>query len=131
MGINHSRSAFRVYVENEENLEIELYIDQQPLNNVRIINLSTEGLKLSFDEADTTTIEKHRLFEDCIIRLPNGEDIDCRIQLSNLYRIRTPHPHTLGGGKLTINNAQQRVKLQQYIAAIQRKQRRRETRDHY
>lgn len=129
VGLNHSRSAFRVYVENEPSLEIELYIEDQALDNVRIINLSSEGLKLSFDEADTAILEKNRLFENSIIRLPTDEDIDCTIQLSNLYRIRTPHPHTLGGGKLTVSNAQQRVKLQQYIAAVQRKQRRRETRD--
>ncbi len=128
VGRNQSRSAYRVYVESEQELEIELYSDNEPLYDVRIINISAEGIKLSFAEALRDQLHDNQEFPACIIRLPTGFDIDCDIQLRNLYSIRTPLPHLLGGGKLTIENPQQRVKLQQYLAAVQRQQRRRETR---
>lgn len=129
IGANQSRASFRVYVENETDLEIELYFDNEPLNNVRIINLSSDGIKLSFNKDVERALNGKRLLDDCIIRLPNDADIDCIIELTSLYSIRTPYPHFLGGGKLTINEPQYKIKLQQYLALIQRKQRRREARE--
>lgn len=128
VGRNHSRGAFRVYVEGDDGLTLEIDYQGQVLPDVRIINLSADGLKLSFAEEMSTELENISALNNCIIRLPNGVDIDCDIQLRNIYRIRTPHPHTLAGGKLIIEQAQHRVKLQQYLASVQRVQRRRETR---
>lgn len=128
VGRNQSRSAYRVYVESEQDLEIELYSDNEPLQDVRIINISSEGIKLSFAEELKDQLQDNQEFMACIIRLPTGVDIDCDIHLRNLYSIRTPLPHILGGGKLTIESPQQRVKLQQYLASVQRQQRRREAR---
>ena len=128
IGANHSRNAYRIYVESEQELDIEIYAHSETLQNVRIINLSAEGIKLSFDQNDEELLKEQHEFTDCIIRLPTGFDVDCNLDLRNTYSIRTPTPHILAGGKLTINNPQQRVKLQQYLASVQRQQRRREAR---
>lgn len=128
VGRNHSRGAYRVYVESEQDLTIELYHDHQPLQQVHIINLSAEGIKLSFADELKELLDGQQQFSQSIIRLPTGFDVDCDIHLLNLYSIRTPMPHILGGGKIVIENPQQRVKLQQYLASVQRKKRRREMR---
>lgn len=127
IGRNHGRNAFRIYVENEQDIAIEIYCNQDPLHGVHIINLSSEGIKLSFDNEYESLLKHQSLFTDCIIRLPNDIDIDCNIELRNSYNIRKPVPHIISGGKLIINNPQHRTKLQQYIASIQRKQLRRDT----
>jgi c-di-GMP-binding flagellar brake protein YcgR len=124
IGQNLNRSAFRIYVENEQDLDIEMYHEGVPLPFVRIINISAEGIKLSFTNESEKLLEKNHIFSDCLIRLPNDIDIDCDIDLRSVYSIHTPRPHILGGGKLIIKNPQQLVKLQQYLASIQRRQRR-------
>jgi len=129
IGANHNREAFRIYVESEVGLHIEVTHNGEPLRDVRIINLSIDGLKLSFNKEARERLDALQKLDDCLIRLPNDTDIDCSIELKSLYDIRTPYPHLLGGGKLVIENAQQRVKLQQFLAATQRKQRRRESRE--
>jgi c-di-GMP-binding flagellar brake protein YcgR len=126
VGINHSRSAYRVYVENERALRLAITLEGEPLQNVRIINLSTQGLKFSFAKEMADQLQQKRQLSDCVIHLPEGYAIDCDIELINIYRIHTPEPHTLGAGMLIIKQPQHRVKLQQYLAGIQRKQRRRE-----
>lgn len=123
IGRNLNRSAFRVYVENEQ-LDIEMIYEGEPLPFVRIINLSAEGIKLGFSNESEKKLDKQHIFKDCLIRLPNGFDIDCHIDLRSVYSIHTPKPHILGGGKLTIDNPQHLVKLQQYLAELQRRQRR-------
>ena len=132
VGQRQNRGVFRVYVDNESGLDATLVYKNTPLRNVRIINLSVEGLKLSFDDdiinESTDKDTSDQLLHNCILQLPTGDDIDCDIELRKLYRIHAPQPHTLSGGKLTISNPQHRVKLQQYLAAVQRKQRRREMR---
>jgi c-di-GMP-binding flagellar brake protein YcgR len=128
IGRNHSRQAYRVFVNNEEGLSIDIVYNESTLNDVKVINLSSEGIKLSFADDLTDQLEQDRIFEDCLIKLPSGFDIDCDIELRNVYKIRTPHPHTLAGGLLIVKQPQQRVKLEQYLAAVQRQQRRRESR---
>lgn len=128
VGNNLSRSAYRVYVDNEQELALEMYLEDKPLADVRVINLSSEGLKISFAEDVEGQFAANQRFPNSIIRLPDEVDIDCDIELLNIYKIRTPHPHSLAGGKLTIHSPQQLNKLQQYLAAVQRKKRRLETR---
>lgn len=128
VGKNHSRSSYRVYVESEPDLNLEMYLEGKALSDVRVINLSSEGLKVSFADDVAGQFSTNQAFTDCIIRLPDEVDIDCDIELRNIYKIRTPHPHSLAGGKLTIHSPQQLNKLQQYLAAVQRKKRRLETR---
>ncbi len=128
VGLNHGRGAYRVYVEPENGLDIDIDLRGESLIDVRVINLSAEGVKLSFANDISDQLGDNITLKNCLMRLPGGEDIDCDITLRNIYRMRSPHTHTLGGGQLVINNPQQRIKLQQYLAAVQRKQRRRETR---
>lgn len=132
IGSTIRRRAFRVYVEREANLAIDL----GPLDSgtgastldAHIVNLSADGIKLSLRGNVAKQLEKNRTIENCLIRLPNGIDIDANIELRNIYAIRTPTHHTLAGGILTVPIPSQRTKLNQYLAAVQRKQRRRESR---
>lgn len=137
IGIQQSRGAFRVYVEQEVGLDIDIPAEDalNPAAStlipaVRVINLSTDGIKLSLPMEAAAQLEACSRYEGVVISLPNGCYIDAKIELRNRYNIRTPHPHILAGGKLLVANAQQRVKLQQYLAAVQRKQRRTQNREH-
>lgn len=127
VGLNHSRGSYRAYVESEQNLLIDIAINGEQLQGARLINLSEDGLKLRFAEDVADLIQKNKFLEDCLLRLPSGIELDCDIALSHIYRMRKPYPHTLAGGRLTVRQPQQRLKLQQYLASVQRKQRRMET----
>lgn len=129
IGIRHSRETYRVYVENEPGLDIDIRIEDQTVPAVRIINLSTDGIKLSFPQDAAPLLDQTHQLTDCLIRLPTDMYVDCEIELRNVYPIRSPFPHILAGGKMTVPHPQQRVKLQQYLASVQRKQRRRENRE--
>lgn len=129
IGLTQSRGSYRVYVESEVGLEIDIPVDGQTLPAVRVINLSTDGIKLSFPQEVEQQLRASPHFAGCLIRLPTDYYIDCEIELRNLYPLRTPFHHILAGGKMVVANPQQRVKLQQYLASVQRKQRRRENRE--
>ncbi len=125
IGSNQNRNAFRVYVESENGLCLDIHHQGELLQDLRIINLSTEGLKFSIDESEVL-LKNQQQFDDCIIYLPDGNAIDCDIHILSLQHNYKPVPHRLVGGKLTFHNPQQRVKLQQYLAAVQRRQLRRD-----
>lgn len=128
IGSTVRRRAFRVYVEREANLAIDLGKVGDTSIEGHIVNLSSDGIKLSVRGNVAKQLEKNRMLENCLIRLPNGIDIDATIELRNIYTIRTPTLHTLAGGVLNIAIPSQRTKINQYLAAVQRKQRRRESR---
>jgi c-di-GMP-binding flagellar brake protein YcgR len=132
VGASYRRHAFRVYVENESGLEIDLRDAEGNPLDARIVNLSADGIKISFHGDHVKLIGKQAEFEDCIIRLPDdGEivtEIDCALNFSNVYLMRSPALHTLAGASMKIASAPQRTRLDQYLAAVQRRQRRRESR---
>jgi c-di-GMP-binding flagellar brake protein YcgR len=128
IGASYRRHAFRIYVEREEDLSIDLRdMDGNPLD-AHIINLSADGIKVSFAGDRARQIEREQHFKDVLIRLPDGSDIEGDLQFHNSYVMRAPGLHTLAGGSLKIATAPQRTRLDQYLAAVQRRQRRRESR---
>jgi c-di-GMP-binding flagellar brake protein YcgR len=128
IGASYRRHAYRVYVEREADLIIDIRDPEGNPFDATIINLSADGIKVMLRGDYSKLLEQQYLWENCLIRLPSGVDIDCALDIRNVYLMRTPSVHTLAGGKLTIATAQQRAKLDQYLASVQRKQRRRETR---
>jgi len=128
IGSSLRRRAFRVYVERENGLALDMRdADGQPLD-AHIVNLSSDGIKLSLSGDVGKQLEKIRTFEKCVMRLPNQVDIDCEIEIRNVYVMRTPTLHTLAGASMKVPMPSHRTKLSQYLAAVQRKQRRREAR---
>jgi len=122
------RGAYRIYVERETDLLIDIRLDEETTLDAAIVNLSSEGIKVNVDGDISRVLDTQRLWSDCLIRLPGDIDIDCNIEVRNAYLMRTPSLHTLVGAKLDIAHAPQRTKLDQYLAAVQRRQRRRELR---
>lgn len=122
------RRAYRVYVENEADLALEMAFDEASPLLCRIVNLSIEGLKIDIDGDHSKELRNQRLFRDCRLQLPDGSDINCELDVRNVACVQKPAPHTLIGAMLKIPSAPQRVRLNRYLASIQRKQRRREIR---
>ena len=128
IGASYRRTSYRVYVEREAGLTIDIRRPDGSSFDAHIINLSTDGVKISLRGDVNKDIAQNHLLENCLIQLPNGIDIDCAIDVRNAYVMRTPSLNTMIGGKLTIDMPSHRTKLDQYLAAVQRKQRRREAR---
>jgi c-di-GMP-binding flagellar brake protein YcgR len=128
IGASYRRHAFRIYVEREEDLSIDLRDSAGNMVDARIINLSADGIKLSVPGDRAQQIDREQQFKNVLIRLPDGGDIECDLHFHNSYVMRSPGLHTLAGGSLKIATAPQRTRLDQYLAAVQRRQRRRESR---
>jgi c-di-GMP-binding flagellar brake protein YcgR len=128
IGASYRRTSYRVYVEREAGLTIDIRRGDGSSFDAHIINLSTDGVKISLRGDVSKEVTQNNLLENCLIQLPNGIDIDCTIDVRNAYAMRTPSLNTMIGGKLTVDMPSHRTKLDQYLASVQRKQRRREAR---
>lgn len=128
IGASFRRTSYRVYVERESGLSIDIRRPDGSSFDAQIVNLSTDGIKTSIRGDVSKEMIRNHVLENCLIRLPNGADIDCHIDVRNAYAMRTPGHHTMMGGQLTIDLPSHRTKLDQYLASVQRKQRRREAR---
>lgn len=124
IGANPLQQVYRVSVERERDLQILL----PPVAGVnlagRLINLSPEGVKLQLQGDQTALLNQHYLLSEVVIRLPDRIDIECNLQLRTVYRSPTGQEATIASGRLEVPHPPMRVKLEQYLAAVQRKQRR-------
>ncbi|MDY0007786.1 MAG: flagellar brake protein [Spongiibacteraceae bacterium] len=141
IGISRNRQAYRVYVASESDLFIQIPLvpthpaektsdddGEENLVDGHIINLSFEGIKLDIDGDVARHFERAPRLQDCRIHLPDGQEVICHIDIRSVYPMRTPNAHTLIGGRLSVPQPNQRTRLTQYLAAVQRAQRRREMR---
>lgn len=128
IGASFRRTSYRVYVEREAGLSIDIRKADGSSYHAHVINLSTDGIKISIAGDVSKDLKRNDLMENCVIRLPNGIDIDCHVDVRNVYAMRTPSLNTMVGGQLKLDLPSHRTKLDQYLAAVQRKQRRREAR---
>lgn len=128
IGASFRRTSYRVYVEREPGLSIDIRRPDGSSYDAHVINLSTDGIKTSLRGDVSKEMTRNHILENCLIRLPNGADIDCHIDVRNAYVMRTPGLNTMMGGLMTIDLPSHRTKLDQYLASVQRKQRRREAR---
>ena len=127
VGGHDNRDAYRVYVDNEAGLALELAFEDEEPMLCRIVNLSIEGLKIDIDGDFSEALQRQRRFQGCRLQLPDSTDIDCEIVVRNVACLQKP-VHTLAGAELKIPSAPHRVRLNRYLAAVQRRQRRREVR---
>lgn len=126
---DNPRQAYRVYVENEQDLSLSLMFDDTAETvRCRIVNLSVDGLKIDLDGDRSTALRHQGQFDGCQLHLPGGDQVGCAITVRNTACVRTPTLRTLAGASLKIPSAPGRVKLNRYLAAVQRQQRRREMR---
>ena len=128
IGTGQNRQSYRVYVEREDDLYFEFRTMQDQPVACNIINLSPDGLKLDAEGDLSAEFTSMDVVEDCLIHLPNGHAVVCEIEIRHVYPVKTPAIHTLIGGILSIPEPGHRSKLDQFLAAVQRKQRRREAR---
>jgi c-di-GMP-binding flagellar brake protein YcgR len=128
LGHNHNRRSYRVYVDADRDLRIHLGSRGFDFGKVTISNLSINGIKLYFDKDVQDELNQGSFFDQAVIHLPTGYNIDCNIEIKNCYLIRSGHTRSVAGGSIRIPNPQHKKKLQQYLATIQRQHRRRENR---
>ena len=128
IGPKQNRKSYRVYVENEEQLKLSLAANNAPLASAKILNLSASGLKWRLSESEGKSLTAGQQFSDVVITLSESCSLQAEITLITHYSIRNPQSHWLCGGQLTIADPKQQLTLQQYLASVQRQQRRRETR---
>lgn len=129
IGQDHSRGAFRVFVDCEEDISIDLGTKDEDLLSAHIVNLSPEGVKIVFNKEIEAKLNHKKIFPGTVIHLPDGVDIACQLEICSVFLIATPSPHSLAGCKIIISKPQHRIKIDQYLALVQRKQRRRENRE--
>ncbi len=125
IGAAHRRRSYRVYVELEHGLRLSVNDPEGEPISAQLVNLSADGVKLSLPAVAQRWAAPHHHFDPAVITLPGGYQLDVAIELLNLYPLRSPRPLLLAGGKLTIASAVHRTRLEQYLAALQRRQRRR------
>lgn len=128
VGASGSRRAYRVYVETEEGLALDITCAEGEPLYCRVVNLSVEGLKIDIDGDHSKTLQRQHLFTDCLLQLPSGDNIECDIDIRNFSCLQKPALHTLAGGVLKIEQPHYRVRLNRYLATVQRRQLRREMR---
>lgn len=121
------RQAYRVYVENEPDLGLELRLgaDQPPLD-CRIVNLSVDGIKIDLDGDHRAGLDPSTPLTDCRLQLPGTRPLVCTLQVRNLSIVHTPGLRTLVGARLTLEQPGDSSRLNRYLAAVQRRQRRRQ-----
>lgn len=117
---------YRIHVE-KENLSLELTVDNDTVQ-ASIIAMSFDSIKFQILGKYSDQLGENTCINNCFLRFPDGELIDCHITIQKCFDMTRPLPHTLCTAKLELETKTDNKKFDQYLAAIQRQRLRRELR---
>lgn len=116
---------YRIYVD-QENLTLELTIDDELLQ-CHVIAMSFDSIKFHILGQFSQQLKEATLFKHGYLRLPD-ELIECDLTIEQSFDLSRPLLHTLCTAKLELVDKADSKKFNQYLASVQRRQRRRELR---
>jgi c-di-GMP-binding flagellar brake protein YcgR len=118
------RGYFRVHIPLDT--DIKLYVDMNERVMCSVLNLSSSGIGFSIPGNVLGWINKHKVFEQCLLEIPQCEAIYCKISVRSYDHQSSPVERTQIGGLLLNLTAAEQKKLDQYIYTVQRLQRQRQ-----
>lgn len=118
------RKNYRVQISGEHNVRLNIY--DEPGLVCTIINLSANGLGFYIAGNHTDILKVGRVLKASSLRLPNQLNISCDILVRSIQFQKHPTRRTLIGAELSEINQVEQKKLENFIAELQREQRKSE-----
>ena len=126
---NHQkRQDFRVSVSEKDGLTLGIELNEEHFLNCRVVNLSFNGMRFSIEGDQSSFIKPSLTYEKCMLQFESGEEIPCTIFIKNVELVQASTLLTIVGAKFSKLDPRDKAKLDKFIAAIQRRQRRQELR---
>jgi len=117
------RRHFRVQVEPDAGIKVRIPNDDNTTLLCTVHNLSYSGIGFSTGGNIAQQLETQRIFSNALLTLPSEVTIQCKIEVMSYEFKRMPYRHTLIGGKFSAISSSNQKKLDQYLATMQRIQR--------
>jgi hypothetical protein len=116
---------YRIYVE-KENLTLEIEVDNEIIQS-QIIAIAFESIKFQLIGKYSDVLKETSTYKQCFLRL-DDEPIECTLTIQQSFDLSRPLLHTLCTAKLELEQKTDSKKFNAFLAALQRRQRRRELR---
>lgn len=117
------RRHFRVQVEPDAGVKVRIPNDDSTTLLCTVHNLSYSGIRFSTGGNIAQQLETQRIFSNVLLTLPDEVTIQCQIEVMSYEFKRLPYRHMLIGGKFRAISSSNQKKLDQYLALMQRSQR--------
>lgn len=119
-----NRKSFRVSTGLADNIRLETADIHGNRISCDVINISFEGIRFSLNGNRTENFSYGAVSRDSMLRLGDEATIRCTLHTRNMEYQRRPIYKTYIGAEMTDVSPRDRNLLTQYIAGLQRKQRR-------
>jgi c-di-GMP-binding flagellar brake protein YcgR len=120
---NQRRRHFRVQIAEDSGIKIRIPNNENSGLLCTVYDLSHAGIGFSAGGNITQVLQENPILISCKLTLADGTPIECDIEVKSFEFRRHPYRHTTVGGKLSGIPATMQRKLDQYLASMQRLQR--------
>jgi c-di-GMP-binding flagellar brake protein YcgR len=121
---NQRRRHFRVQIDPESGIKVRIPDNEGTTGLLcTVYDLSHAGIGFSAGGNITGILQESPILIGAKLNLPDGTPIECDIEVKSFDFRRHPYRHTTVGGKLSGIPATMQKKLDQYLASMQRLQR--------
>jgi len=112
------RRAHRVHISIAMDVHASLNSLAGDSYHGQIRDLSASGMRLQFYRVKPSSFEQHDLSQECIINLPDEENIRCRFTVHHVQQ-HDSHRGFAVGGSFTSMNHEQKKTLQRFLAKVE------------
>jgi len=113
------RRAHRVHISMAMDVHACLKINEDESLQGQIRDLSSSGMRLQFNREKPQNLVQRAMAQECIISLPEEEDIRCRFTVHHLQQNESSRGFVVGGSFAAMNQEQKKM-LQRFLARAER-----------
>jgi len=113
------RRAHRVHISMA--MDVHASINTIHGNSIQgqIRDLSATGMRIQFYRQQPQTFDSESVPQECLISLPNDENIRCRFTIHHLHQSDNNRGFAVGGSFASLNSEQKKT-LQRFLAKVER-----------
>jgi c-di-GMP-binding flagellar brake protein YcgR len=114
------RMSHRVHVSYSLNILAEFYTETGLKVQGHLRDISADGLRLQLAEVNPNEFKEQALINNCVINLPDREQINCTLQIQHKHN----HVRNTGctiGGSFYAMSAEQKKDIQKIITGLERR----------
>ncbi len=114
------RMSHRIHVSYSLNIQAEFYTETGQKVQGHLRDISTDGLRLQIPEANPNEFSEKALIKNCVINLPDREQINCTLQIQHKHKHIRNTGCTIGGSFYAMS-AEQKKELEKFIIGLERR----------
>lgn len=114
------RMSHRIHISFAQDIKAEFFTEEGQKIQGLLRDISADGVRIHLSDVNPNTFNEKSLIQNCVINVPEYEQIHCNLQIKHKHNHRRKKGCTIGGLFYAMST-EQKKEIQKFIAGLERR----------